>query len=565
VQEALDYAAQGDAAAVELLLTYHAAEAQGGLAPFWLDILDQLPETTPPKRYAKLLPAMDADERLVPLAQKKWLEGEDYVHSSFVRTLWLAAQEPATTDRPQPAPITPGRLSEWYCERARAMDERAGQLYAGLELLREGVRNGIGNLETLMQSFSELADIIQRGAVSIDTSVSTYEKMAPDRRLECFLGDCDEATLATTLLKKAKALLQANPALLEEFLCSKAVDEIELVNSVFLYNAQKETKGDLINQGIFRSETALILTALECMYSCLRTDADAWASMWKIFESLPVRKQTRSEVEYCKAHMLLDQLEFHLTAGEDIQTNYTISNDVAFFADDDVMSTLASLRSGDWASNFSRTTAAMQTTFNFQDLPASVELQILGDAGLHDAVGRVRLVCCRWRARGNRIRRVHQLLRNIPRAVPLISVLKPNEGLGLRCIRDIQFLCHHNFRFVPQDVWLLYCFEGLLVQGYCQTARQLIDGTLTDSDGLRLPVLLRGDSEAQGLLARRLGRIAIDAARELINNSGEHSAGAKACLHVLDPLQSMFDASVVEELEQVSTVSPALLRGGHTK
>jgi hypothetical protein len=546
LEEALQHATRGNIDAVILLLTYHGYRELGGLLAYRLTILNRIAETVPPKRYFDLLPAIHKGE-LAPVAQKRWIEGDDYVQSQPARQLWGASGDSSTISQVSPDDMSPAALSAWYLQRARALDENAGQIYASLELLHAGMKNGIVGLEALAQTFTELVDIIQRGTASFDTSVTMYEAMSPERRLTCFIGDCDESNIVQAILDKAKGLLQTEQTLLENFLRSKADDEFELVEAVFTYNAREETKGTLINNRIFSCETALILTALECVYSCSRVDA--WPLLGNTFESLPVRDRGRKEPDYMQAHKMLDELDEHLTAGVDILKYYGIANTVAFYANDDILSTLALLRSGNWTESNMRMSANMRNDFVFDELPASVELLILGNSCLCNSagIGAIRSVCCRWRERGNRIFSVHQLVRSIPRATAA-KTTQPNDLLGLRLIQDTQFLCR-IFTFLPYNDALLYCFEGLLVQGYFETARQLIDGTLPQRDGLMPVHIMYGDSGKLRAMALRIGRMALSAARELVNGSADSCSAARQCLQVVEPLRCYFAKNFLREID----------------
>ena len=552
VDEAMEFASRGDVKGVELLLTHHAREDSGTLLSQRLNILKQLPETVKPKSYSKLLPAVHED-KLVPLMLEQW-HADDYVESKIAMRLWNP-EGAAFTGVESQAGATVDEITAWYCKRALEIDERAGQLYVALELLREGKKKGVPGLEALTQTLTELIDVVERGTASVDMTVGVYESMSPDRRLACFIGDCGEEDIAEAVFSKSKGLLAANPGLLEEFLLAKAHDDFEISAAVFLYGARPQSKGELLKQRIFGDETVFIRAVLQCIYACQRTDV--WDKLWQVWESVATRdkERARSDLMYRQLHCMVDELEGRLEAAQIMSTVYKMPYPTSFFAGADTPSTI--LEPLDSAADSRSTTQAMTSDFNFAFLPSAVELQILGTKQLRKAQDKVRLVCTRWKQHAAKIRSVHQVLRSLPRSVVSRKANETGSNAGLKMIQHAQHM-HDIFGCVPYDDTLLYGLEGLLVKGYHTTAQQLLDGTLPACQGLR-PIEALHDSDdpdtVDSQFAKRIGHVALAAARELINgcndlrDSKADCQAASGCLSVVDHMRDHFSKGFLAEME----------------
>jgi hypothetical protein len=551
VDEAMEYALQGNIKGVELLLTHHGREDNGSLLAQRLALLKNLPETAKPKSYGKLLPALDGTT-VRDLALAQWHD-DDYVDSPIARALWNPAGAGAAEAEavPQMPGVTAADVAAWYSERALEIDERSGQVYVAQELLREGLKNGVPDLEPLAQTVKELIDIVERGTASVDMTIPQYQRLTPEHRLSCFIGDCTEQTVADAVFIQAKGLLQSNPGLLEEFLLSKASAEFEIPAAVLLHGSAPQSKGELVKSNIFADENDFILAVLGCIYSCEQTGS--WELLWQVWESVAIRNKGKacSDLSYRTLHCMLDKLHDRLEAAQITSSTYKMRYEIAFFGNTDDQSTLDAVKAGEWKDVKRSTATSMASDFQFLHLPASVELQILGDARLRKAQDKVRLVCTRWRKHAAKIQSVHQVLRSLPRSVSARTV--EAGSAGLKMIQHVQFL-HDVFCCVPYEDALLYSLEGLLVKGYHTTAQQLIDGTLPAIEGLR-PIDALHDSESESLTAKRIGHVALNAARELINgcndlrNCKSDCKAARACLSVIGDMHDQFSRGFMEKLE----------------
>ena len=557
MDEAMEYALRGDIKGVELLLTHHGTEDDGSLLAQRLTIVKNLPETARPKSYAKLLPAVDG-EKMCDMLLRQW-HAEDYVEAVTARALWSPG-DAGTVSVDQPN-VTAAEVTAWYTERALEIDERSGQLYIIQELLQQGVKHGVLGLEALAQTVKELIDIVERGTASVDMTIPQYERLTPEHRLSCFIGDCNETTIADAVFVQAKGLLQSNSGLLEEFMLSKATTEFEIPAAVFLHGDAPQSKGELVKSGIFSAESDFIRTVLECIYGCKRTDI--WELLWKVWESVAIRnkEKARSDLGYRDMHRMLDKLEGRLEAAHIMSSFYKMRYEVIFFGNDDVQATLDVVKGGEWNASEAGSLGGkrnagsnMEKTFKFLLLPAAVQLQILGDTRLRKAQDKVRLVCTQWRKHAAKIQSVHQVLRSLPRSISTRSL--EVGSAGLKMIQHVQFL-HDIFCCVPYEDALLYCLEGLLVKGYHTTAQQLIDGTLPMIEGLR-PIEALHDSDSDVLdpmTATRIGHVALNAARELVNGSNdlreckEDCKAARACLSVIGHMHDHFSRGFMTKLE----------------
>ena len=334
LEQALRAAAESKISVVKLLLSYHGTAKQGNLLPFQLQILKSIPETTSPKNYAELLPAVT--DSSVQLAEQLEWSAEDYVQTSSARDLWMPHQSAAAEQSGHDL-VAVGELTEWYKARAIEMDELTGQLYNSNFLLCEGaclpgtpdqqtsnlgilcagmliwssgctgIKKGVPGLQELRSTVEDLIKVIENGSASVDMTITAFAAMDPEQKLKYYLGNLTADTVVDTLLGPAKSTLQTDTSMLAKFLVSKSLHELEIPASVFKANGSNNF---LIKEGLFESEENFILTALECVYSCERTDM--WAVIDAIFESLPVRREGRIEPVYLMLHELVDQLETQL-------------------------------------------------------------------------------------------------------------------------------------------------------------------------------------------------------------------------------------------------------------
>lgn len=147
----IDCAREGDVPAVEVILTYHSRE----LKQHQLHILANFPETVSPDEYAKLLPKLDAENRVVLFDEEDQIRDDcDWTETAEFQDIVRALEQ-----RVQPGEavgevaLSKEAVQSWYLGRAVEMERLSGLVDVALRFAELGVVNGCrhltGTVETL--------------------------------------------------------------------------------------------------------------------------------------------------------------------------------------------------------------------------------------------------------------------------------------------------------------------------------------------------------------------------------------------------------------------------------
>lgn len=150
----IDYAREGDARAVEILLTYYHKELQ----PNYLKILANFPETINPDSYSHLLPKLNGqevclfDDQASIRDNQDWTELDEYrkVIESFQHNETDCPQEISTNQ------FTHEDVESWYLNRAVEIENLSGLVDMALRLIELGIENGCNKNVSILQLDEDL-------------------------------------------------------------------------------------------------------------------------------------------------------------------------------------------------------------------------------------------------------------------------------------------------------------------------------------------------------------------------------------------------------------------------
>ncbi|RUS21516.1 secretory pathway protein Sec39-domain-containing protein [Endogone sp. FLAS-F59071] len=319
VSEAVALARSEDFGALAVLFMRHGEE----ILPYRLAILDQVPETADPDAYERFLPRVvisdDDDEREDQREEARWREEpwreKDWAEQETVKKLLAGidgAEDEEVEDQgrksaaevlePTPYPAPTARIAEWYTARARAIDERSGQVDHALTLVRQGMASGVNSLERLEEDLTALARLVYECCPEV-TSVATeldlpgFEAMTEAEVVTMYLKGTDSErivedmrrfvvpylrTIRRRRVKEGKDKTEDVMELLYQYLLDISIRHLE--SCCLVLEASKPTLP--YEERVITDDKDLARVALAVLYG---SDAlDQWTITTRIFESLPV-------------------------------------------------------------------------------------------------------------------------------------------------------------------------------------------------------------------------------------------------------------------------------------
>ncbi|KAH7668338.1 WD40-repeat-containing domain-containing protein [Dioscorea alata] len=354
-ESAISLAESGKIGALNLLFKRHPYSLSSRI----LDILSAIPETVPVQTYGQLLPGRSPPNTFA-LREDDWLECQKMVEYMNQMTassdvfpteiilklsrgfLWPSANE----------------LTEWYKKRARDIDNLSGQLDNSLSLVEVACRKGITELQKFCEMISYLHQLIYSDEIheTLSTSLGTWEQLSDYEKFRVMLKGVREDNVVERLRKRAI------PFMRDQFTFQTWDSECEVKEHTvkdykqgdsFLVRWLKEVAaenkldiclsvienacGDSPIAGLFKDESELIETTLQCIYLCSLTDQ--WNIMASILSKLPRKtlrdKSANDDKELSPKHV--DKLEKRIKIAEGhvevgrLLAYYQVPKPISFF------------------------------------------------------------------------------------------------------------------------------------------------------------------------------------------------------------------------------------------
>ncbi|KAM6149969.1 NBAS subunit of NRZ tethering complex [Erethizon dorsatum] len=323
ILSARTYARESNVQALEILFTYHGSD----LLPHRLAILSNFPETTSPHEYSVLLPeARRHGDSLViiPWHERKhrakdWCEGSECRKVAELslqdESEFLYAAQPELL-RFRTAQLAVEEVMDWYRSRAEEIERYAGQVDCALSLTRLGMERQIPGLLLLCDNLVTLETLVYEAGCDITLTLEELQRMKDIEKLRLLMSSCSEDKYVTSAYQWLVPFLHrcethspgAASELLREYLVTLAKGDLRLPLKIF-----QHSKPDL-QQKIIPDQDQLMAMALECIYSCARSDQ--LPLCYAVLECLPQRGDGQKTQVTSTLHDMVDQLERILSVSE---------------------------------------------------------------------------------------------------------------------------------------------------------------------------------------------------------------------------------------------------------
>ncbi|KAF6105051.1 NBAS subunit of NRZ tethering complex [Phyllostomus discolor] len=323
VLSARTYARESNVQALEILFTYHGPD----LLSHRLAVLSNFPETTSPHEYAALLPeaCYSGDSlMIIPWHERKHRD-KDWCEEVACRTVvepslpdeseFLYAAQPELL-RYQTPQLTVEQAMDWYQTRAEEIEHCARQVDCALSLVRLGMERRIPGLLLLCDNLVTLETLVYEAGGDVTLTLKELQQMEDIEKLRLLMNSCPEDKYVTSAYQWMVPFLHrcetqtpgVASELLKEYLVTLAKEDLKLPLKIF-----QHSKPDL-QQKIIPDQDQLMAVALECIYSCERSDQ--LALCYDVLECLPQRGYGHSTEVTTALHDMVDQLEQILSVSE---------------------------------------------------------------------------------------------------------------------------------------------------------------------------------------------------------------------------------------------------------
>lgn len=306
---AVNLAENGKIGALNLLFKRHPYSLSQDI----LHVLSAIPETVPVQSYVQLLPGK-SPPATIALRERDWVECERMI--SYFDKMPGGSEKLIQVRTENILKLSVGfvwpssaELVDWYINRAKDIDVLSGQLENCLALVEFACRKDILELQQFLEDITYLHHLIYADGYSEDFTMGLVEwEQLPDyEKFKMFLKGITVDSVFETLQKKAI------PFMLKRF-HPEQVKSMEQNNDVigfmhyeqsdsFLVRWMKEiASGNMLDtclkviengcrespvSGLFKDETEIVETALDCIYLCTLTDQ--WNVMASILSKLPCK------------------------------------------------------------------------------------------------------------------------------------------------------------------------------------------------------------------------------------------------------------------------------------
>ncbi|NXY87208.1 NBAS protein, partial [Alcedo cyanopectus] len=323
VLSARTYARESNVRALEILFTFHGS----ALLPHRQAILSNFPETTSPHHYAALLPEACYKQgtlKILPWNEQKHRE-EDWCEKAECRVIveptlqdegeFLYETQPEllkyrTTD------LSVDLVADWYLSRAQDIEKYAMQVDCALSLVRLGMERNIPGLQVLCDNLITLETVVYETDVDRTLTLKELVEMKDIEKLRLLMKNSSNDKYVKNVYQWMIPFLHrcenqspglAN-SLLKEYLVTLAKEDLTLPLKIF------QNSKPACQQKIIPDQDQLMMTALECIYSCERDDQ--LSLCYDILECLPQRGYGPETDKTKSLHDEVDELEQILSVSE---------------------------------------------------------------------------------------------------------------------------------------------------------------------------------------------------------------------------------------------------------
>ncbi|XP_036891385.1 neuroblastoma-amplified sequence [Sturnira hondurensis] len=323
VLSARTYARESNVQALEILFTYHGSD----LRSHRLAILSNFPETTSPHEYSVLLPEAryHGDSLMIVPWHERTHRDKDWCEEAACRMVvgpslqdeseFLYAAQPELL-RYQTPQLTVEEAMAWYQSRAEEIEHCARQVDCALSLVRLGMERRIPGLLLLCDNLVTLETLVYEAGCDLTLTLKELQQMEDIEKLRLLMNSCSEDKFVTSayqwmvpfLHRCEKQTPGAANELLKEYLVTLAKEDLKLPLKIF-----QHSKPDL-QQKIIPDQDQLMAVALECIYSCERSDQ--LSLCYDVLECLPPRGCGHNTEVTAALHDMVDQLEQILSVSE---------------------------------------------------------------------------------------------------------------------------------------------------------------------------------------------------------------------------------------------------------
>ncbi|XP_044147062.1 LOW QUALITY PROTEIN: neuroblastoma-amplified sequence [Bufo gargarizans] len=323
VLSARTYARESNVQALDLLFTFHGSD----LLPHRLAILSNFPETTPPHKYAILLP--EASFEAGELKIVAWNEQEHRDKDWCEEPRCKSQVEPGAPDlaeflyEEQPVLLIYSTdclsidiVKNWFWNRAEEIENYSRQVDGALSLVRLGKEKNIPGLELLCDDLVTLETLVYEANCDVSLTLKDLHQLKDIEKLRLLLENSSEENYVKNAYQWMVPFLHrceaqtpgASNTLLKEYIVTLAKDDLKFPLKIF-----QHSKPDC-QQKLIPVQDQLMIIALESIYICERDDQ--LSLCYDILECLPQRGYGM-ETDISKSlHDKVDQLEQILSVSE---------------------------------------------------------------------------------------------------------------------------------------------------------------------------------------------------------------------------------------------------------
>ncbi|XP_063006927.1 NBAS subunit of NRZ tethering complex isoform X3 [Melospiza melodia melodia] len=339
VLSARTYARESNVRALEILFTFHGSV----LLPHRQAILSNFPETTSPHEYALLLPEACYKKgtlKILPWNEQKHRE-EDWCEKQECRMVieptlqdegqFLYEKQPEllkyrTTD------LSVDLVTDWYLSRAQEIEEYAMQVDCALSLVRLGMERNIPGLQVLCDNLITLETVVYETDGDRTLTLKELLEMKDIEKLRLLMKNSSDEKYVKNVYQWMIPFLHrcenqspglAN-TLFKEYLVTLAKEDLTLPLKIF-QNSKPDCQPKIIPD-----QDQLMITALECIYSCERDDQ--LSLCYDILECLPQRGYGPETDKTKTLHDEVDELEQILSVAELLE-KHGLQKPVSFVKD----------------------------------------------------------------------------------------------------------------------------------------------------------------------------------------------------------------------------------------
>ncbi|XP_035176436.1 neuroblastoma-amplified sequence isoform X2 [Oxyura jamaicensis] len=339
VLSARTYARESNVRALEILFTFHGS----ALLPHRQAILSNFPETTSPHEYAFLLPEACYKQgtlKIVPWNEQKHRE-EDWCEKAECRMI----VEPTLQDEgeflyeTQPellkyrtTELSVELVTDWYLSRAQEIEKYSMQVDCALSLVRLGMERNIPGLQVLCDNLITLETVVYETDGDRTLTLKELVEMKDIEKLRLLMKNSSDEKYVKNVYQWMIPFLHrcenqspglAN-SLFKEYLVTLAKEDLTLPLKIF------QSSKPACQQKIIPEQDQLMITALECIYSCERDDQ--LALCYDILECLPQRGYGPETDITNTLHDAVDELEQILSVSELLE-KHGLQKPVSFVKD----------------------------------------------------------------------------------------------------------------------------------------------------------------------------------------------------------------------------------------